>query len=78
MFAEFDVARTHGKMHEIETWHGVVAEGLFRRWLADFLPWRFGVTSGYIISQNRLEDEKTPHFDVIIYDRLNAPVLWVE
>jgi hypothetical protein len=78
MLDEFDVARTHGKLHEIETWHGVVAEGLFRRWLADFLPWRFGVTSGYIISQNRLEDEKTPHFDVIIYDRLNAPVLWIE
>jgi len=78
MLAEFDVARTHGKLHEIETWHGVVAEGLFRRWLADFLPSRFGVTSGYVISQNRLEDEKIPHFDIIIYDRLNAPVLWIE
>lgn len=78
MLAEFDVARTHGKLHEVETWHGVVAEGLFRRWLADFLPWRFGVTSGYIISQNRFEDERAPHFDIIIYDRLNAPTLWIE
>jgi hypothetical protein len=78
MLAEFDVARTHGKSHEVETWHGVVAEGLFRRWLADFLPQRFGVTSGYIISQNRFEDERAPHFDVIVYDKLNAPILWIE
>src|SRR4051812_19125465 len=42
------------------------------------LPKRYGVTSGYIISQGLWGNVKAPHFDVIIYDLLNAPVLWVE
>jgi hypothetical protein len=50
MLAEVDVARTHGKLHEVETWHGIVAEGLFRKWSADFLPSRSGITSGYVVS----------------------------
>ena len=76
MLAEFDGARTQGKIHEVQAWHGKVAEGLFRKWLADFLPWRFHIRLYY--SQNRFEQEKAPHFDIIIYDRLNAPVLWIE
>jgi AraC-like protein len=51
MLAEVDVAWTHGKLHEVETWHGIVAEGLFRKWLADFLPSRSGITSGYVVSK---------------------------
>ena len=55
---------------------GDVAEGVFRSWLEGFLPIRYGVTSGYIISSGLPASTPMKHFDVIIYDRLEAPVLW--
>lgn len=78
MLDAYDRARAKAKSREIETYHGKVAEGEFRKWLSDFLPKRYGVTSGYIVSQGQKSTEKTPHFDVIIYDQLESPVLWVE
>jgi hypothetical protein len=57
---------------------GRVAEGVFRRWLAGFLPARYGVTSGYIISTAASDIDPVLHFDVIIYDKLESPVLWRE
>jgi hypothetical protein len=55
---------------------GDVTEGVFRSWLEGFLPMRYGVTSGYIISSGLPASAPMKHFDVIIYDRLEAPVLW--
>jgi hypothetical protein len=57
---------------------GQVAEGQFRKWLAEFLPERYGVTSGYIISSAANDTETLMHFDVIVYDKLDSPVLWQE
>lgn len=78
MLDAFDRAKTKAKGHEVETYHGRVAEAEFRKWLSGFLPKRYGVTAGYIISQGINSDQKAPHFDVIIYDALNSPVLWIE
>jgi hypothetical protein len=78
MLDAFDRGRNYGKLHEVETYHGIVAEAQFRKWLSEFLPKKYAVTSGYIISQGLKENDKTPHFDVIIYDSLEAPVLWIE
>lgn len=66
--------KTSGRPVKVE--HGNVAEAKFRKWLSDFLPKRYGVTSGYIISQADIGAEKINHFDVIIYDQLNCPILW--
>jgi hypothetical protein len=74
----FDRAKQKAKAHEVETFHGNVAEAELRKWLAGFLPKRYGVTPGYIVSPGLKSSEKMPHFDVIIYDQLEAPVLWVE
>ncbi len=41
------------------------------------MPKRYGVTSGLVISPGLGSDVKAPHFDVIIYDQLESPVLWV-
>lgn len=78
MLAAFDSARDKARAHEVETYHGNVAESVFRKWLTGFLPKRYGVTAGYIISQGVKSDQKAPHFDVIIYDALSSPVLWIE
>lgn len=78
MLAAYDHARTQAKAHKVETYHGKVAEASFRRWLEEFLPKRYAVTSGYIVSRHLGESARLPHFDVIIYDQLESPVLWVE
>jgi hypothetical protein len=74
----YDTALALAKGHEVETFHGVAVEGKFRSWLEGFLPKRYGVTSGYVISPGLHGEDKTPHYDVIIYDRLNSPILWIE
>src|SRR5262245_34828011 len=74
----YDRARQQARAHEVETYHGKVAEAAFRKWLAEFLPKRYAVTSGYIVSPGLRSTDKAPHFDVIIYDHLESPVLWVE
>src|SRR5262249_16659195 len=74
----FDRARQHSRPQEVETYHGIVAEAQFRNWLSEFLPKKYGVTAGYVISQGASERDKLPAFDVIIYDQLESPVLWIE
>jgi hypothetical protein len=74
----YDKARVQARAHETETYHGRVAEGAIRKWLSGFLPKRYGVTSGYVVSPGLASNVKVPHFDVIIYDQMEAPVLWIE
>jgi len=78
MLDSFDKARTYSKKHKVETSHGNVAEAEFRKWLSNFLPKKYAVTSGYIISPGISDSEKAPHYDVIIYEHLNSPILWIE
>ena len=77
ILSEYDRAYEHAKTQEVVVHHGNVGEAAVRRWLADFLPRRFGVTSGYIRSQGATPHQ-TAHFDVIVYDHLEAPILWIE
>jgi hypothetical protein len=74
----YDRARERAKSHDVETYHGRVAEAQLRTWLSGFLPKRYRVTSGYIVSPGLEHDQKIPHYDVIIYDAQNSPVLWIE
>lgn len=78
MLDAYDRAREKAKSHEVETFHGKIAEAELRKWLSSFLPKRYGVTSGYIVSPGLKSTDKTPHFDVIIYDQLDSPILWVD
>lgn len=76
---EVDRAKAQNSSRPVKTEHGNAGEAEFRRWLSDFLPEKYGVTSGYIIP-----DVMAPagyslrHFDVIIYDRMNSPKLWID
>ena len=78
MLDAYDRAREQARAHDVETYHGNAAEGEFRKWLEGFLPKRYGVTSGYVVSPGLSTSDKTPHFDVIIYDKLESPILWIE
>lgn len=77
MLSEYDRAKGHANTQPVAVHHGNVGEAGFRNWLATFLPKRFGVTSGYIRSQGATPFQSS-HYDVIIYDQLEAPILWVE
>lgn len=79
MLYQYELAKQYSKSHIVQVSHGKVAEGVFRNWLEGFLPDRYGVTSGYIVSQNKeFHNLSLPHYDVIIYDKLNSPTLWIE
>lgn len=78
MLDAFDNAKKKDKAHKVPAYRGHVAEAEFRKWLTTFLPKKYGVTSGFIVSQGLSEGVKTPHYDVIIYNQLESPVLWVE
>jgi hypothetical protein len=78
MLDAFDAGRRKARGHEVEVYHGRVAEAEFRKWLEGFLPKRFGVTPGYVVSQGQRGSVKYPHFDVVIYDQMESPILWIE
>lgn len=79
MLYQFELAKKYSKSHIVKVSHGNVAEATFRKWLSTFLPQRYGITSGYVVSQDRvMSGIKLPHYDVIIYDILDSPILWVE
>ncbi|HAK31052.1 MAG TPA: hypothetical protein DCO90_17825 [Sphingobacterium sp.] len=78
MLHAYDREREKGLERPIHTEHGRVAEAEFRKWLANFLPKKYAVTSGYIISQGTPKNEYLVHYDVIIYEHLEAPILWVD
>ncbi|MGC2330796.1 MAG: DUF6602 domain-containing protein [Candidatus Acidiferrales bacterium] len=78
MLAEYDRALAHSKELTVSTHHGVVGEAAVRDWLGTFLPKRYGVVSGYIKAQGLPRGHQSQHFDVIIYDQLDSPTLWIE
>ncbi|THD30879.1 MAG: hypothetical protein DI588_14620 [Flavobacterium johnsoniae] len=78
MLHAYDRAKEKGLERSVRTEHGRVAEAEFRKWLTNFLPKKYGVTSGYIISQGMPKDEYLVHYDVIIYEHLEAPILWID
>lgn len=75
---EYFVAKDRNVNRPVKVDHGVVAEASVRKWLSGFLPKKYAVTSGYILSQGSKQNEKLRHYDVIIYDCLEAPTLWIE
>lgn len=84
MVSDFRIFKEMSENRPTATDKGLYAEALFRKWLEQFLPAKYGVTSGYIISQRdsflpRIELKgKLRHYDVIIYDRMESPILWTE
>jgi hypothetical protein len=78
MLSHYEQAKVRNRSHGVRVSHGTVAEASFREFLSQFLPKRFGVTSGYVISQGNDDTATTPHYDVVIYDQLESPILWVD
>jgi hypothetical protein len=75
---EFDKILEQTSNRPIQTAHGSGVEAYIRKWLSEFLPKKYGVTSGYIVPNLYEDAGKIYHFDIIIYNCLDAPVLWTE
>ena len=78
MLSSFRLSKSQQANKPVKTQHGNHGEQLVRSWLSNFLPKKYGVTSGYIISQGLPEDSPILHYDVIIYDALESPILWLD
>lgn len=78
ILAEFDKILEQTSNRPVKTAHGPGVEAYIRRWLSEFLPKKYGVTSGYIIPNLYNDVGNIYHFDIIIYNCLDAPVLWTE
>lgn len=84
MVSDFRIFKGMSENRPTETDKGRYAEALFRDWLEQFLPAKYGVTSGYIIQQKDAVKPRSAlkgklrHYDVIIYNRLDSPILWTE
>ena len=76
LLAEFDSLTMEGLDDAMETAHGLGAEAVYRDWLEGFLPKRFAVTKGYIITPNEQGNPDLQEWDVLIYDQLASPVLF--
>lgn len=78
ILSEFDKILEQTVNRPIQVAHGQGVEAYLRKWLSEFLPKKYGVTSGYIIPNLYEDSGKIYHYDIIIYNRLDAPVLWAE
>jgi len=78
ILVEFDRAKEYNSSRPVQTEHGNAGEAELRRWLSGYLPGRFAVTSGYVIPDVVVASYDLYHFDVIIYDALASPVLWID
>ena len=77
LLSQYDTAKLQTGDDPVQVDHGHVAESVFREWLGRFLPKRFGVTKGYIITHDLDYDAPLEEWDIIIYDHLESPVLFV-
>jgi len=72
----YDQAKMQTSDDQVKTEHGVVGEAEIRKWLESFLPKRFGVCKGYIITPNFEFQGNLEEWDLIIYDALESPILY--
>jgi len=77
LLQEYDTAVAQALDDPVKTEHGVLCEAHFRSFLEQFLPRKYGVTKGYIITPNLDYAGPLEEWDIIIYDAMEAPVLFV-
>ncbi|PKM95582.1 MAG: hypothetical protein CVU84_01925 [Firmicutes bacterium HGW-Firmicutes-1] len=78
ILAEFDKIKELTINRPVRVAHGQAVEAYIRKWLSEFLPKKYGVTSGFIIPDLYDDSKKIYHYDIIIYNVLESPVLWSE
>ncbi len=75
---DYELAKTRDSSRPVRTNHGNILESSILKWFNTYLPSKYAATSGYIAPNNYDLDYQILHYDVIIYLRNEAPILWVE
>jgi len=78
MLHAYDQAREQACAHKLKTYQGNAAEAEFRKWLSEFLLENTRSARLYRLFSDSPTRSKLPHYDVIIFDALESPVLWIE
>jgi hypothetical protein len=78
ILSELDKILEQTENRPIQVAHGQGVEAYLRKWFSEFLPKKYGVTSGYIIPNLYDSSLQLYHYDIIIYNQLDAPILWTE
>lgn len=76
LLADYEIAKQQTRDDAVQVEHGNVGESVIRNWLEEFLPKRFGVCKGYIITTNLKYDGPMEEWDIIIYDAIESPTLF--
>lgn len=76
LITQYEIAKIQAREDPVQTEHGVAAEALVRDWLRSFLPQKFGVCKGYVITPKLGYEGVLEEWDVIIYDALESPILY--
>ena len=76
ILSEFNRAKGYNVSRPVRVQHGKAGDAAVRKWLSDYLPKKYGVTSGFVIPDVIAAEYKLYHFDVLIYDQINSPQLW--
>ncbi len=77
LLREYDTAKEQMADDPVKTEHGVVCESFFREFIEQVLPKKYGVTKGYIITPDLNYSGPLEEWDIIIYDAMESPVLFV-
>lgn len=77
MLAQYDIAKLQMLDDPVKVDHGKLAEALFREYCEAFLPRKYGICKGYIVTREPDSGGSIEEWDVIVYDALEAPVLFV-
>ena len=73
-----DISKMRNASRPVQVEHGRAAEAAVREWLGGYLPKRYAVTSGFVVPDVIASNYKLYEFDVIIYDQIEAPILWID
>jgi hypothetical protein len=77
LLAEYEIALKQVADDPVKVDHGNIGEAALRNFLARFLPKKYGVTKGHIITPDRDYTGPLEEWDIIVYDAMEAPVLFV-
>ncbi len=77
MLGLYDSAKAQAADDPVKVEHGNVAEEIFRNYLRRFLPKKYGVAKGHILTRDLTYAGPLEEWDVIIYDILESPILYV-